>query len=64
MYMLSHSFSVVKAVSELVHHPWLYWKYFADPTGLRKKYEESLAYCHQFVDTVSMPISPQTCTFN
>jgi len=53
MFMDSHYFSVVKTVAELVHHPWLLSKYIFDPSGLRKKYDESLAYCLQFVDNVS-----------
>jgi len=51
--MDSHYFSVVKTVAELIHHPWSLCKYIFDPSGLRKKYDESLAYCHQFVDNVS-----------
>ena len=51
--MVCHCFSVVKTMSELVHHPQLLCKYVFDPSGLRKKYDESLAYCHQFVDNVS-----------
>jgi hypothetical protein len=53
MFMVSHYFSVVKTVAEMVHHPWLLCKYIFDPSGLRKKYDESLAYCLQFVDNVS-----------
>jgi hypothetical protein len=53
--MVSHYFSVVKAVAEMVRHPWLFCKYIFDPSGLRKKYDESLAYCHQFVENVSSP---------
>jgi hypothetical protein len=55
MLMVSHYFSVVKTVGEMLHHPWLLCKYIFDPSGIRKKYDESLAYCHQFVDNVSSP---------
>jgi hypothetical protein len=34
-------------VAELVRHAWLLCKYLFDPTGLMKKYDESLAYCRQ-----------------
>jgi len=51
--MDSYYFSVIKMLAELFHHPWLLGKYVFDPSGLRKKYDESLAYCHQFVDNVS-----------
>jgi len=53
MIMDSHYFSVVKTVSELAHQPWSLCKYIFDPSGLRKKYDESLAYCLQIVDKVS-----------
>jgi hypothetical protein len=55
MLMVSHCFSVNQMVAEMVRHPWLFCKYIFDPSGLRKKYEESLAYCLQFVDNVSSP---------
>jgi hypothetical protein len=51
--MVSHYFSVVKTVPELARHPWLLCKYVFDPSGLMKKYDESLAYCHQFADNAS-----------
>jgi hypothetical protein len=51
--MDSRYFRVIKTVAELFHQPWLLGKYTFDPSGLRKKYDESLGYCHQFVDKVS-----------
>jgi hypothetical protein len=51
--MISHYFSVVKTVAELIHHPWLLSKSILDPSGVGNGYDESLAYCLQFVDKVS-----------
>jgi hypothetical protein len=53
--MVSHYFSVVKTMAEMRHRPWLFCKYVFDPSGLRKKYDESVAYCFKVVDNVSSP---------